>query len=177
MKIKGSAEGTECDCILGKKGLLLKFKGFFGGDKGEELIKYRDIINISLEKTAGLVSSPLLIIELADAIKKVALPDKHFKMFYEILEGNIAASHDEFPSEVDNSLNGVTETVNDYSDGVIDEVIESIDVTANKSSGEPVDADESVHFKRIEEAKKLLDMGAITDDEFNLIKNKHLKKM
>lgn len=189
MKIKGSSEGTECDCILGKEGLLLKFKGFFGGDKGEELIKYSEITNISLAKTAGLVSSPLLIIELADKIKKVVLLDKHFKMFYELLESNIAESHDEHPPEkVDNSLNGNTER-DKSSDRVIDKLKDSSDVSAHsnavkseltdvtikESSGELVD--ESVHFKRIEEAKKLLDMGAITQEEFNLIKSKHLKKM
>lgn len=167
MKIKGSSEGMSCDCILGKDGLLLKFKGFFGGDKGEELIKYSDITNISLAKTAGLVSSPLLLIEKPDGIKKVVLLDKHFKMFYELLESNINPQiQGDTPSEVLDKSSGRLPG-------------EMVDKSSKEAVTEPIGegVDESIHFKRIEEAKKLLNMGAITEEEFNLIKNKHLKKM
>ena len=165
MKIKGSSEATSCDCILEKEGLLLKYKGFFGGDKGEEFIKYSDMQNISLEKTAGLVSSPLLIIEIPDGTKKVVLLDKHFKMFYSLLEANTphiptkkSSANDE-PAENFSILKSIT--------GKDDE----------KKEESFQDLSESNHFKSIEEAKKLLDMGAITEEEFNLIKNKHLQKL
>lgn len=163
MKIKGSSEATSCDCILEKDGLLLKYKGFFGGDKGEEFIKYSDMHNISLEKTAGLVSSPIIIIDIPNGTKKVVLLGKHFKMFYELLEANTPhipskKSIDEEP--VENSS-----------------ILKSITGKDNKKIDESLDVDESNHFKSITEAKKLLDMGAITEEEYDLIKSKHLKNM
>ncbi len=144
-----------CECILEKEGLLLKFKGFFGGDKGEELIKYSDIHNISLAKTAGLVSSPLLLLKSSGGIKKVVLLDKHFDTFLELLEDKINPK-----ISTDTSLGPVNE---------------SQDKPGNESLDEPVH--ESIHFERIKEAKKLFDMGAITEEEFNSLKKKHLKKM
>jgi hypothetical protein len=163
MKIKGSCEGMSCDCILEKEGMLLKFKGFFGGDKGEELIKYIDIYNISLAKTAGLVSSPLLILESSSGIKKVVLLGKQFKTFYELLE-----------NKINHKIPGGTtpEPVNELLKESIDN---SLKEPENESQDEPEKV--SIHYKRIEEAKKLLDIGAITEEEFNSIKKKHLKKL
>lgn len=164
MKIKGSSEATSCDCILEKDGLLLKYKGFFGGDKGEEFIKYSDMHNISLEKTAGLVSSPLLIIDIPNGTKKVVLLGKHFKMFYELLEANTphipSKKSIEYEEPVENSS-----------------ILKSITGKDNKKKDKSLDVDESNHFKSITEAKKLLDMGAITEEEYDLIKGKHLKNM
>lgn len=155
MKIKGSSEGTSCDCILGETGLLLKFKGFFGGDKGEELIKYDNIRKMSLAKSAGLVSSPLLIIETPNGIKKIVLLNKNFKMFLELLENktNIEILPYTPPEDTDHPVN------------------ESIDEMTDES------LEEANPFEQIEKAKKLLDMGAITEEEFNSIKNKYLKKV
>nr|WP_319372401.1 SHOCT domain-containing protein [uncultured Methanobacterium sp.] len=164
MKIKGSSEATGCDCILEKEGLLLKYKGFFGGDKGEEFIKYSDMQNISLEKTAGLVSSPLLIIDIPNGTKKVVLLDKHFKMFYALLEANTP----HIPSKKSSAIDEPVENSS---------ILKSITGKDNKKKEESLDVGESNHFKSIAEAKKLRDMGAITEEEYNLIKSKHLKNM
>jgi hypothetical protein len=165
MKIKGSSEATRCECILEKEGLLLKYKGFFGGDKGEEFIKYSDMHNISLEKTAGLVSSPMIIIDIPNGTKKVVLLDKHFKMFYELLEANTP----HIPSKKSSAYD---EPVEDTS------ILKSITGKDNMKKEESFeDLGESNHFKSIAEAKKLLDMGAITEEEYDLIKSKHLKNM
>jgi hypothetical protein len=153
MKIRGSSEGMSCDCILEEKGLLLKFKGFFGGDKGEELIKYSDIHKISLAKSAGLVSSPLLIIETPNGIKKVVLLNKKFDIFLELLE-----------NKTNNKISAYT-----HPEDIDDPVKEPLDQLAN----EPLE--ESNSFEQIEKAKKLLDIGAITEEEFNTIKEKYLK--
>ncbi|EKQ50804.1 MAG: hypothetical protein B655_2319 [Methanobacterium sp. Maddingley MBC34] len=171
MKIKGSCEGMSCDCILEKEGVLLKFKGFFGGDKGEELIKYNDIQNISLAKTAGLVSSPLLILESYSGIKKVVILGKQFKTFYELLENKI--NH---KITADTTPEPVNELLNESIDNSLDKPANnSLEEPENESQDEPGKV--SIHYKRIEEAKKLLDMGAITEEEFNSIKKKHLKKL
>jgi hypothetical protein len=165
MKIKGSSEATSCDCILEKEGLLLKYKGFFGGDKGEEFIKYSEMQNISLEKTAGLVSSPIIIIDIPNGTKKVVLLGKHFKMFYSLLEANTP----HIPSKKSNAYDEPVENTS---------ILKSITGKDNEKIEESFeDLGESNHFKSIEEAKKLLDMGAITEEEFNLIKNKHLDKL
>jgi hypothetical protein len=162
MKIKGSSEGTSCDCILGEAGLLLKFKGFFGGDKGEELIKYDNIRKMSLAKSAGLVSSPLLIIETPDGIKKVVLLNKKFDMFLELLEKRTNTEILDYAP-----LEDTNHHVNKPVDQIVKEPVDQLVM-------EPLNQSDS--FEQIEKAKKLLDMGAITEEEFNSIKEKYLKK-
>lgn len=174
MKIDGydKEKGRNCFLTLRPEGVEITTKGIIGGVKGVELIRYTDIISANYVKgTLGLLSK--IEIHTAGGKRKINnTPTASTPTFVNALNRRISDAKN--PRSVYNASK--QKPAMNYSPGQIPKDASNIAENKDSSKSENDDLKQQNSFEIIEKSKKLLDMGAITEEEYNKIKEKQLEK-